>query len=159
MQENIVTKETLKHALQGAGGGATLYKHSILISSGTFSIPGSSVTYDGESWGSITYNNAYVRREFRTIILSSSPTPLDMQDFLEELSMMNLGENGLPIWDYSGGTGVIRSLAPFSAQYFFQKISFNQTGNGTYSVSLESVTDAFQYDDQDYQITDTVEEL
>ena len=33
MQENIVTKETLKHALQGAGGGGKLYRHFLSITS------------------------------------------------------------------------------------------------------------------------------
>ena len=35
MQENIVTKETLKHALQGAGGGGGLYRHTLTFPSGS----------------------------------------------------------------------------------------------------------------------------
>lgn len=54
MQENIVTKETLKHALQNAGGGGKIYRHDIYISTGVPSVKISSVS-DSFNRSSIDY--------------------------------------------------------------------------------------------------------
>ena len=75
MQENIVTKETLKHALQNAGGGGGKYLHCIMIEGE------SSTQWEGLSFstdGTVGYNKNYQRvSHIYTRIIDDNPDSYD----------------------------------------------------------------------------------
>ena len=152
MQENIVTKETLKHALQGAGGGKTLYRHNIQINHGsTVSIRCVQIFPGSDPNVSITTLGG--GQTFTLRMISGDNTPINSVAALAEyLYAMPQNSTGLIGYGNSMEQYQVRSTNGTSVQWAKRAITGSQNiffieASSFYSLGTAST------------VEDTVEEL
>lgn len=122
MQENIVTKETLKHALQGAGGGATLYRHLVTADHiGT------------------TKSAGYAE------IVTDDPTPLTTAEQFVEITEKYDGH--IPCTWITSNDATYTFFSVRSVSTAFYIYLYNFTKNGNFSVNNEGIFNNYTFED------------
>lgn len=160
MQENIVTKETLKHALQGAGGSGGKYLHCIMIE-GESSTQWENLSFSTD--GTVGYNKNYQTvSHIYTRIIDDNPDSYDtsakLLSAIEAMPEMEQYPKGIPCfvarsaWDVGLGVLYKRISTPNTLQMLSGTISLGSVGTDTFEMSFnQSITIT-----SSWTITDTV---
>lgn len=160
MQENIVTKETLKHALQGAGGGGGKYLHCIMIE-GTGGTQWENISFSTDGTVEYTQNNQSVSHIY-TRIIDDNPDSYDtsakLLSAIEAMPEMAQYPKGIPCFvarnAWYVGLGVLykRISTPNTLQMLSGTIDLANAGTTTFELSFNhSITIT-----SSWTITDTV---